>query len=395
MGIVANSGRPRILLIFGTRPEAIKMAPVYHGLKTHFDTSVCVSAQHREMLDQVLEFFDIPTHHDLDVMTHDQSLTQLTARVLVGVTSYLEETRPDLVFVQGDTTTAYVGALAAFYLHIPVCHVEAGLRTHRMNEPFPEEMNRRQIGALATHHFAPTDRSRVNLLEEAIPAESIFVTGNTAIDALQMALEMPAVRNLDSMFLQGHRGILVTTHRRENFGEGMENVCRAIAEITATHQDVHVVFPVHYNPNVRGIVNAHLANLDRVTLIDPVDYARFVRLMHDACLVISDSGGVQEEAPSLGKPVLVLRDCTERPEAIDAGTVQLVGTDAGTIVGSASKLLNDPSRYEAMARAVNPYGDGRATQRILGYLASRLGIEAPGALAEAFTPLRDSERHDN
>jgi UDP-N-acetylglucosamine 2-epimerase (non-hydrolysing) len=319
-------------------------------------------------------------------MTNNQSLTEVTSRVQVGMAAYLEQTRPDLVFVQGDTTTAFTAALAAFYLHIPVCHIEAGLRTGRMDQPFPEEMNRRQIGSLAAHHFPPTANSRDNLLKESIPAENIFVTGNTAIDALQLALKMPVVKNTPSLFKPGHRGILVTAHRRENFGEGMDNICRAIATISAEHSDVHVVFPVHYNPQVRSSVNSLLKDVERVTLIDPLDYGQFVRAMGDAHLVITDSGGVQEEAPSLGKPVLVLRECTERPEAVMAGTVAIVGTNTEIIVGKATELLNDDEAYQRMARVTNPYGDGQATARILGYLARRLSLDIPGALDQEFLP---------
>lgn len=382
----SSSRRPKVVLAFGTRPEAIKMAPVYHGFREHFETLVCVTAQHRQMLDQVLELFEISPDHDLDIMTDNQSLTEITSRALVGLAAHLKHVEPDLVFVQGDTTTAFAAALAAFYLHIPVCHIEAGLRTGRMDQPFPEEMNRRQIGSLATHHFPPTANSRENLLREAVPAESIFVTGNTAIDALQLALRMPQVRDATSVFTPGRRGVLVTAHRRENFGTGMDSICHAIRRIAIEHPDVEVVFPVHYNPMVRRSVNAILRDVERVKLIDPLDYGHFVRAMGDAYLVVTDSGGVQEEAPSLGKPVLVLRECTERPEAVAAGTVAIVGTDEEKIVAKSTELLRDESAYQRMARVTNPYGDGRATARILGYLAQRMSLAIPGALGMEFTP---------
>lgn len=362
------------------------MAPVYRCIKDHYETFVCVTAQHREMLDQVMEFFEVPAHRDLDIMSHNQTLTQVTTRVLDGVSASIQDIRPDLVFVHGDTTTAFVSALAAFYAHIPVGHVEAGLRTRRMDEPFPEEMNRRQIGSLASLHFAPTARSRENLLAEAVPSESITVTGNTAIDALKLALRMPAVEQAPRMFRDGSRGVLVTAHRRENFGPGMENICRALLALKEAHADLHVVFPVHYNPNVRNTVERLLAGQDRITLIDPVDYAQFVRLMNDCHLVITDSGGVQEEAPSLGKPVLVLRDCTERPEAVTAGTVRIVGTNTEAILKEAGRLLGDAKEYALMARAVNPYGDGRASQRILWHLDRIFGTETPGAVPAEFDP---------
>ena len=384
---IGSKRRPRVLLAFGTRPEAIKMAPVYHGFRNHFDTIACVTAQHRQMLDQVLDLFDITPDHDLNVMTDKQSLTEVTSRVLVGITAYLEKVKPDLVFVQGDTTTAFAAALAAFYLHIPVCHIEAGLRTGRMDQPFPEEMNRRQIGSLAVHHFAPTANSRDNLLKETVSPEIIFVTGNTSIDALQLALSMPSVKKSPSQFEPGYRGILVTAHRRENIGAGMDNICRGIAEISEKHPDVQIVFPVHYNPSVRSSVNAILKNVDRVSLLDPLDYGQFVRAMGDAHLIITDSGGVQEEAPSLGKPVLVLRECTERPEAVAAGTAIIVGTDTDKIVGKATELLNDEIAYQSMARVTNPYGDGRATIRMLGYLADRLSLDIPDSLLQEFNHL--------
>lgn len=381
-----SSTEPKFLLVFGTRPEAIKMAPVYHVLKRQFDTRVCITAQHREMMDQVLELFRITPDHDLNVMRPNQTLAQVTTRVIEGMTGYLEEERPDYVLVHGDTTTAYAAAIAAFYQRIPVCHVEAGLRTGDFDNPFPEEMNRRQIGSLATHHFAPTLQARENLLRENVPAANVFVTGNTAIDALRMALEMEQVRNAPNRFPADRRGILVTAHRRENFGQPMQDICRMLLDSVEAQPDAHVVFPVHYNPNVRKVVFDLLADHPRIELCDPVDYAEFVALMRDAHLIVTDSGGVQEEAPSLGKPVLVLRKRTERPEAVAAGTVRIVGTVRDEVGAAVSELMTDPARYRDMAQAINPYGDGQAGRRILGYFARIHGVAVADAVTDEFDP---------
>lgn len=372
----------KVALIFGTRPEAIKMAPVVAALARRpdaFTARVCVTAQHREMLDQVLAVFGIPPHHDLDIMTADQGLEDVTSRVLLGLRGWLAAERPDWVLVQGDTTTAFAAALAAFYARIPVGHVEAGLRTGRRYSPFPEELNRRLVTALATAHFAPTPTSCANLLREGIDRADVVVTGNTAIDALHLALARPEQRARPSAFRPGSRGLLVTAHRRENFGPGIRAVAAAVRRLAGLLAGVHVVYPVHPNPNIREPVAAALAGLPNVTLTDPADYGAFVRLMADCHLILTDSGGVQEEAPSLGKPVLVLRDCTERPEAVAAGTVRLVGTDEERIVAEARRLWDDAGAYAAMARAVNPYGDGRAAERIAEALLRRAGALSPGA----------------
>ena len=381
-----SSSEPKFLLVFGTRPEAIKMAPVYHVLKKRFQPRVCITAQHREMMDQVLELFRIRPDHDLDLMRPNQTLAQITTRVIEGMTAFLEREQPDYVLVHGDTTTAFAASVAAFYQRIPVCHVEAGLRTGDFDNPFPEEMNRRQIGSLATYHFAPTVQARDNLLRENVPADGVFVTGNTAIDALQMALEMDQVKHSPRRFPADRRGILVTAHRRENFGQPMEDICGTLLDTVDAFPDTHIVFPVHYNPNVRKVVFRMLADHPRIELCDPVDYADFVVLMRDAHLIVTDSGGVQEEAPSLGKPVLVLRKRTERPEAVAAGTVRIVGTDRREVGGAIAELLEDADRYRAMAQAVNPYGDGQAGRRILGCFARIHGVETDDALYDEFDP---------
>ncbi len=375
----------KVACVFGTRPEAIKMAPVVRELERHpdhFACRVCVTAQHRQMLDQVLAIFGVRTHHDLDIMTPRQSLHEITTRALAGLREYLEAERPDWVLVQGDTTTTFAAALAAFYARVPVGHVEAGLRTWERYSPFPEEMNRRLTSALATLHFAPTPFGRENLVREGIDARDILVTGNTAIDALQLALASPAVRALPAPFRQGSRGILVTAHRRENFGDGIRAICRALRRIARDHPEVHLVYPVHPNPNIREPVGETLAGIDNVTLLEPVEYDRLVRLMADCHFVLTDSGGIQEEAPTLGKPVLVMRACTERPEGVTAGTARLVGTVEADIVAAADRLLTDGAAYGEMARAVNPYGDGRAAQRIAAALRRR----ADGAGAEEVPP---------
>ncbi len=380
----ADGDRPEVLLVFGTRPEAIKMAPVYHRLRQSCSVQTCLTAQHRQMLDQVMDLFAMDADYDLDIMSPDQSLTQVTTRVLAGLEHCLQTVRPDYVFVHGDTTTTFAAALAAFYRQIPVCHVEAGLRTGKMYSPYPEEMNRRLAGALTSYHFAPTARSRENLMHEGVSADRIYVTGNTAIDALQMAVRKLRPGEAEPAFRDVSRKILVTAHRRENFGAGMERICRAIRGIVDAGDDTHVIIPVHYNPNVRSTVTAALGDCDAVTLTDPLDYRDFVQLLTDADLIITDSGGVQEEAPSLGKPVLVMRESTERPEAVEAGTVLLVGTDTERIVSEALALLTDRARYETMARAINPYGDGKAADRIGTFFEYVAGRRERDAVPEPF-----------
>ena len=368
----------KVLTVFGTRPEAIKMAPLVHALAKdpHFEAKVCVTAQHREMLDQVLKLFSIVPEYDLNIMQPGQGLTEITCRILEGLKPVLESFKPDVVLVRGDTTTTMAASLAAFYQRIPVGHVEAGLRTGDLSSPWPEEGNRTLTGHLATYHFAPTETSRQNLLRENIADNRIAVTGNTVIDALfwvrDRVLSDEALRNELTQrypFLaNGKKMILVTGHRRESFGRGFEQICHALAEIAANNPDVQIVYPVHLNPNVSEPVKRILGHVENVMLIEPQDYLPFVWLMNRAWLILTDSGGIQEEAPSLGKPVLVMRDMTERPEAVSAGTVCLVGTDSQRIVNEVTRLLQDESAYQAMSRAHNPYGDGQACHRILSAL---------------------------
>jgi len=363
----------KVMVIFGTRPEAIKMAPVVEALKARpeLETIVAVTAQHRQMLDQVMDLFDIKADVDLNVMEPGQTLAGLFSKILTGMTAVIAEHKPDLVLVHGDTSTTLASALAAFYNRVAVGHVEAGLRTGDIYAPWPEEANRRLTGPLSQLHFAPTSRSRDNLLSEGTAEASVHVTGNTVIDALlDVANKLTSNVGLNAQmrarfpFLDSSkRLILVTGHRRENFGSGFESICEALKEL-ASRGDTQVVYPVHLNPNVQGPVNRILADAPGVVLIEPQDYLPFVYLMTQSTLIITDSGGVQEEAPSLGKPVLVMRTTTERPEAVDAGTVQLVGTDAARIVAEATRLLDDETAYEAMSRAHNPYGDGLASKRI-------------------------------
>ena len=365
----------KVLTVFGTRPEAIKMAPLVHALAKdpHFEAKVCVTAQHREMLDQVLNLFSIVPDYDLNIMSPGQGLTEITCRILQGLKPVLESFKPDVVLVHGDTTTTAAASLAAFYQRIPVGHVEAGLRTGDLYSPWPEEANRTLTGHLAMYHFAPTENSRQNLLRENLPDSRIFVTGNTVIDALfwvrDRVMNDEALRTELSErypFLSNDKKmILVTGHRRESFGQGFEKICHALAEIAATNPDVQIVYPVHLNPNVSEPVNRILGHIDNVMLIDPQEYLPFVWLMNHAWLILTDSGGIQEEAPALGKPVLVMRETTERPEAVDAGTVRLVGTDSRRIVDEVTRLLRDEDEYQRMSRAHNPYGDGRACERIL------------------------------
>lgn len=380
-----------VMLVFGTRPEAIKMAPLVKEFQKHpdsFRTLVCVTGQHRQMLDQVLEIFDIRPDYDLNIMRQGQDLYDVTARVLTGMRDVLAEARPDIVLVHGDTTTSTAAALAAFYRQIPVGHVEAGLRTHNIYSPWPEEMNRQITGRLASLHFAPTPLSRANLLAEGIPADKITVTGNTVIDALHMVtdkirttpeLGLTLTRQLaeagyDTRRTDSRPLVLITGHRRENFGDGFISMCRAIKALSEKYPEVDFVYPMHLNPNVRKpiheVFGKDLDGLGNMFFIEPLEYLSFVFLMEKAHIVLTDSGGIQEEAPGLGKPVLVMRDTTERPEALEAGTVRLVGTDFDKIVNEVSALLDDPVRYESMSRATNPYGDGNACPRILAAIAA-------------------------
>lgn len=368
----------KVLTVFGTRPEAIKMAPLVKHLQTLGDITsrVCVTAQHRQMLDQVLDLFEIKPDHDLNLMRPGQDLVSITSEILQSLKPVLEQERPDIVLVHGDTTTTFAATLSAFYQRIPVGHVEAGLRTGNLYSPWPEEANRKLTGALARLHFAPTDTSRANLLRENVPDANIVVTGNTVIDALlrvRAKLESsPALS--DSLaqrfpFLRaGARLLLITGHRRENFGDGFERICRAIATLARRYPDMDLVYPVHLNPNVREPVGRLLSGIANVHLIEPQDYLPFVYLMTRATLILTDSGGIQEEAPALGKPVLVMRDTTERPEAIDAGTARLVGTGEASIADGVTLLLDDATEYRRMAFAHNPYGDGHACERIASSL---------------------------
>lgn len=375
------------MLVFGTRPEAIKMAPLVKEFQKHpdkFQTIVCVTGQHRQMLDQVLEIFEIKPDYDLNIMKQGQDLYDVTARVLTGMRDVLKETNPDVVLVHGDTTTSTAAALAAFYQQIPVGHVEAGLRTHNIYSPWPEEMNRQITGRIAEYDFAPTPLSRNNLLAEGVNEDKITVTGNTVIDALYMVVDkIKNNRELDkeletvlkdagydvNRLADGKKLVLITGHRRENFGDGFISMCKAIKKLTEKYPDVDFVYPMHLNPNVRKpiheVFGENLEGLGNMFFIEPLEYLSFVYLMEKSTIVLTDSGGIQEEAPGLGKPVLVMRDTTERPEALEAGTVKLVGTDYNKIVNEVSALLDDPSHYEKMSKAVNPYGDGKACERII------------------------------
>ena len=370
----------KVMTVFGTRPEAIKMCPLVLELRKHpeeIEPLVAVTAQHREMLDQVLHLFGITPDYDLNIMSAGQTLYDVTEKALRGLQKVLEEAKPDLVLVHGDTTTTFAGALAAFYAQIPVGHVEAGLRTGNKSSPFPEEMNRKLTGALADYHFAPTATSKANLLRENVPEAQITVTGNTVIDALKTTVK-PGYRfgddALHEVLDSGKRLILMTTHRRENLGEPMRHVYKALCEVLRTHSDVEAIFPVHKNPKVRQIVNEELGHLPQVHLIEPLDYEPFANLMARVDIVLTDSGGIQEEAPALGKPVLVLRDTTERPEAVTAGTVKLIGTAYADVLRETNLLLDNPEHYRAMAEAVNPYGDGEACARIVGCILNEFGI---------------------
>lgn len=366
------------LIVFGTRPEAIKMAPLVKAFQSNksFETKVCVTAQHREMLDQVLEFFDIVPDYDLDLMKPNQNLYTLTADIITGMKPVLEDFKPDYVYVHGDTTTTMAAGIAAFYSGAEVCHVEAGLRTHNKRSPFPEEINRQVTGRVADYHFAPTTASQTNLLRENIAESTILVTGNTVIDALfdssdrVKELDNAEIGQLKQLVDPVKKLILVTGHRRENHGQGFINICEALKTIALNQPDVQIIYPVHLNPNVKKPVYDILSGISNIHLIDPLAYPAFVWLMNKSYLIITDSGGVQEEAPSLGKPVLVMRDTTERPEAVEAGTVILVGTDKDKIVREAESLLTDTDRYEGMSALHNPYGDGKACARIVDFIAA-------------------------
>lgn len=378
------------MLVFGTRPEAIKMAPLVREFQKRtdkFQTVVCVTGQHREMLDQVLRLFEITPDYDLNIMKQGQDLYDVTAKVLLGMREVLKESVPDIVLVHGDTTTSIAAALAAFYQQISVGHVEAGLRTHNIYSPWPEEMNRQLTGRIATYHFSPTLLSKQNLLNEGVEESSIVVTGNTVIDALYMVIDkiktdkilnekLKSILRLSGYDIQrlqnGRKMVLITGHRRENFGEGFISMCRAIKKLTEKYPEVDFIYPMHLNPNVRKpiheVFGRNLSDLGNMFFIEPLEYLSFVYLMEKSTIVLTDSGGIQEEAPGLGKPVLVMRDTTERPEALEAGTVKLVGTDFNKIVNEVSALLDDTAYYEKMSKAVNPYGDGLACNRILKHL---------------------------
>ena len=384
----------KVMLVFGTRPEAIKMAPLvkeFQKQPKRIETVVCVTGQHREMLDQVLKIFDIKPDYDLNIMKQGQDLYDVTARVLTGMRDVLKEVKPDVVLVHGDTTTSTAAALAAFYQQIPVGHVEAGLRTHNIYSPWPEEMNRLLTGRLATYHFSPTPLSRNNLIKESVDDRNIIITGNTVIDALYWVVDK--IKNnkeldneLDDILSKagydvnrlnnGKKLVLITGHRRENFGDGFINMCTAIKDLTVKYPDLDFVYPMHLNPNVRKpiheVFGENLSGLKNMFFIEPLEYLSFVYLMEKSSIVLTDSGGIQEEAPGLGKPVLVMRDTTERPEALDAGTVKLVGTDYNKIVNEVSSLIDDKAAYEKMSKAVNPYGDGLACGRIVNALLYRI-----------------------
>jgi UDP-N-acetylglucosamine 2-epimerase (non-hydrolysing) len=368
--------RLKVMPIFGTRPEAIKMAPVIHALAAdeRFEVVITVTAQHREMLDQFLRFFDLTPRYDLNLMQEGQTLADITSRAVSGLDEVLRAERPDVVLVQGDTTTAFVGALVAYYHQIPCGHIEAGLRTGDKFAPFPEEMNRKLIGALADLHFAPTQRAKQNLLREGVDERSIFVTGNTVVDALLWTLQRLDTADQTHASRLPLRPLLVTAHRRENWGKPMEQICRALKRVADQFPDTCIIFPMHKNPVVREVAHRIMGDHPRIVLCEPPDYFEFVKLMRDAYLIVTDSGGVQEEAPTLGKPVLVLRDKTERPEAVEAGVVKVIGTDEERIVAEVARLLTDKDAYRAMQRPINPYGDGHAARRIQQALLHFFGL---------------------
>ena len=372
----------KILIVFGTRPEAIKMAPLVKEFKKdtlNFETKVCVTAQHREMLDQVLNLFQITPDYDLDIMKPSQDLYDVTSSILLKIKPVLEGFSPDVVLVHGDTATTFATSLAAYYKKIKIGHIEAGLRTGNLYSPWPEEGNRRLTGVLANYHFSPTSTSKNNLLNEGVNESTVFVTGNTVIDALQLVVNR--IKNdgglrlkIESTIFQSgfqelnSKFVLVTGHRRENFGQGFLNICEALKVLAKNNPDISILYPVHLNPNVKGRVNEILSNISNIKLVEPFQYEEFIYLMSKAYLILTDSGGIQEEAPSLGRPVLVMRNTTERPEAVEAGTVKLVGSDPGNIIKEVQKLLNNNSEYQKMSKAYNPYGDGNASQKILTIL---------------------------
>ena len=377
-----------ILIVFGTRPEAIKMAPVIQELKNSFTVKVCVTAQHREMLDQVLKIFDIVPDYDLDIMKPGQDLFDVTCNVLSGIKDVLKESNPDIVLVHGDTTTSMAAALAAFYSQIPVGHVEAGLRTFNINSPFPEELNRQMTGRMSQYHFCPTEKSRQNLLNENVPDDKIFVIGNTVVDSLLSIIEKARTIPFSALLLEklpflnrnnnsrlNVKIILVTGHRRENLGQGFERICNALCIIAKKYPDVHIVYPVHLNPKVQEPVKRILSNFKNVHLVEPLDYLPFIKMMDVCYLILTDSGGIQEEAPSLGKPVLVMRNNTERPEAVEAGTVKLVGTDPDNVVRETSDLLENKNNiYQLMSKSHNPFGNGNSSKKIREILEKDLNI---------------------
>ena len=385
--VLENREMKKIMLVFGTRPEAIKMAPLvkeFQKFPNQFETTVCVTGQHREMLDQVLSLFEIKPEYDLNIMQHGQDLYEITSRVLIGMRDILKEAAPDVVLVHGDTSTSTATALAAFYQQVPVGHVEAGLRTHNIYSPWPEEINRQLTGRLASHHFSPTVLSKQNLLREGVSEDKIVVTGNTVIDALYMVIDkIKADKNLSLKLLNhikskgynierlntNRRLVLITGHRRENFGEGFINICKAIKTLSENFPEIDFVYPMHLNPNVRKPIKEVFGKdiVSNIFFIEPLEYLSFVYLLDKSSIVLTDSGGIQEEAPGLGKPVLVMRNTTERPEALDAGTVKLVGTDYDKIVLEISKLLEDTNYYNMMSKAINPYGDGKACKRIIEF----------------------------
>lgn len=376
---VARVKMKRVLIVFGTRPEAIKMAPLVHRFLAdgRFSAKVCVTAQHREMLDQVLNLYEINADYDLDIMSKQQTLAQVTSKIILGLEDVFSDFKPDVVLVHGDTATTLSTSLAAYYHQIPVGHVEAGLRTGNLLSPWPEEGNRKLTAALTNYHFAPTETSKQNLLRENVPANQVYVTGNTVIDSLfwivnRINEDEKLIAELEEKFsdcLAGEKLVLVTGHRRESFGDGFERICKALLKIAEKYPQCNIVYPVHLNPNVREPVNRLLSEVTNIYLIEPLEYLPFVYLMKQSDIILTDSGGIQEEAPSLGKPVLVMRDTTERPEAVEAGTVKLVGTNENSIFESIDNLLSNEAEYSMMSRAHNPYGDGKACERIVEILA--------------------------
>ncbi len=377
---IVTAMKKKIALVFGTRPEAIKLSPLYLELTKHeeFEPLIWVTGQHQEMLYQTLGSFKVPVHEDFKIMQQGQTLTQITSKTLESLETKFKEERPDLLIVQGDTTTAFAGALAAFYAGIPVAHVEAGLRTETIKSPFPEELNRRLIGKIADFHFAPTSRSRDNLLKDGVPENTIWTTGNTGIDALSLmhkeVLKSPP-SSLNSLLAQLNnfsKTILITGHRRESFGTGFQNICTAIKTLAEENKDIGFLYPVHLNPNVKDVVFEKLGDLSNIILTDPLGYEEFIYLIDKSYLILTDSGGIQEEAPHLGKPVVVMRENTERPEAIDAGTSILVGTDPDKIISNVTSLIQDQVKYKAMSNAINPFGDGRASIKITEILKTAL-----------------------